>query len=61
MTDDLWDAAQKAKEDRGDSSLSEVIRRFLRRYIAGTPTVLAERARKQSTEPRHRGSKGSGQ
>lgn len=43
IPDELWDAAHAAVTQRGDRSLSKVIRRMLMGYIQNTPKVVAQR------------------
>lgn len=50
VEDDLWEQAQQAKHERGDPSLSYVIRRQLRRYVSDTPSVLAQRQRRDERD-----------
>lgn len=43
---DLWEAAQEAARQRGDDSLSEVIRRHLTSYVKTTPATVQRRQSK---------------
>lgn len=41
VDDELWEAAKSAAELRGES-VSEAIRKFLKRYVKTAPTNVAE-------------------